>query len=265
MPSCAAGWSGASLKSASRALRTLTQWHSCKTGRNEMIEVLRDWRAIGEAYVNLAREGLPRHDTPEKAWDLYNLYRLLRTVPRESRIIDLGCGGLAALRLADAMGFRNLYGVDLAIPFRDRLAQAARMWKRKTARSPFILKRMDITKLSFEDEAFDVAVSISTIEHGVDIRSFFREVSRVLSRDGRLFITTDYWAERTDIDASLRIYGRPWRIFDRADVEEMVQIAAEKGLVPLDPRQACFECEDRCVVWNGTSYTFIRLAFRKTG
>src|SRR5437899_6640786 len=94
-----------------------------------MIKVLSDWKDVGEAHIHLARAGLPRHVTPEKTWDLYQYYQLLQTAPRDSRIVDLGCGGLHTLRLADAMGFRRLCGVDLRGAFRARLCHAVRSWR----------------------------------------------------------------------------------------------------------------------------------------
>jgi SAM-dependent methyltransferase len=228
-----------------------------------MIKVLRDWRAIGEAHINLARQGLPQHNSCEKAWDLYGLYQLLRTIDRDSRLIDLGCGGLFTLRLADAMGFHRLSGVDLVIPLRARLVQAKRMWRRKTVRVPFSLRRMSITSLRFADQSFDLAAAISTIEHGVDLPRFFSEVGRILRFGGLLFMTTDYWEERIQVEPSFRAYGRSWMIFDRRDIEAMLSLARMNGLVPLDPTHSDLSCGERCVAWSGHEYTFISMVFRK--
>jgi SAM-dependent methyltransferase len=228
-----------------------------------MIKVLRDWRAIGEAHISLARQGLPQHDSCEKAWDLYGLYQVLRTVGQDSRVIDLGCGGLFALRLADAMGFDSLSGVDLAIPLQARLVQAKRMWRQKTVRVPFSLRRMSITRLRFVDQSFDLAVAISTIEHGVDLPRFFSEVGRILRSGGLLFITTDYWEERIQVDPLFRAYGRSWTIFDRHDIEAMLSLAQISGLVPLDPTHSDLRCGEKCVAWGGHEYTFICMVFRK--
>ncbi|HEV8716579.1 MAG TPA: class I SAM-dependent methyltransferase [Candidatus Binatia bacterium] len=228
-----------------------------------MIKVLRDWREIGQACLYFAQEGLPRHTSCEKTWDLYNLCVLLRSLPRHSRLIDLGCGGLCCLRLAWAMGFSDLYGVDLKITWRERLSQLSRMWRGKTLRPPFALRRMDISRLKFSDATFDIAVSISTIEHGVDLPRFFGEASRVLKRDGLLFVTTDYWDERIPVDNSFRAFGKPWSIFDREDVIGMLRIAADAGLSLIDPARVRLECGERCVGWGGKQYTFINLVFRK--
>src|SRR2546426_9378431 len=111
-----------------------------------MVKVLRDWREIGEANLAMSRARLPRHVSCEKTWDLYRLYELVRTAPRDSRIVDLGCAGLFALKMLRAMGFSRLVGIDLSISGRDRASQLWRMWKGRTLTPPFRLRRAGITR-----------------------------------------------------------------------------------------------------------------------
>jgi SAM-dependent methyltransferase len=218
---------------------------------------------IGEANLAMSRARLPRHATCEKTWDLYQLYELLRIVPPESHIIDLGCAGLFGLRLLRSMGFSHLVGIDLSISWRDRVSQAWSMWKQRTLTPPFRLRRADVTCTGCRDGEFDIAVSISTIEHGVDLVSFFREAARILRLGGLLFVTTDYWSEGVAADSELRPYGLPWRVFDRKQIADVITVANQYGLQLLEAEARETECGDRCVAWGGREYTFICLAFRK--
>ena len=230
-----------------------------------MIAVLREWNQIGEAHLGLARLGLPRHSTAEKAWDIYALCRLVESLSRDSYLLDLGCGHLEALKLLHAMGFKNLYGIDLSITWRQRLSQLSRIIRSSDFRLPFHLSRMDITRMRFPDEMFDLALSISTIEHGVDVRAFFAESSRILKTGGVLFLTTDYWEERVETGPDSRPFGLPWTIFDRNDVMRMVSTAEDAGFSLLDRNSVDLACGRRCVAWSGREYTFVCAAFMKGG
>ena len=228
-----------------------------------MIKVLRDWTEIGEANLAVTRARLPRHAMVEKTWDLHQLYDVARTMG-ESRIVDLGCAGLYALKLLRAMGFSHLVGVDLSIPWRDRLSQTRWMWRHRTLIPPMRLQRADVTRTSFANGAFDMAVSISVIEHGVDWAAFLSECNRILRSAGVLFITTDYWKDGVDAAADVQPYGLPWRIFDRDAILDMIALAETYGFRPFQPAMADLECDRRCVAWSGREYTFICLVFRRT-
>jgi SAM-dependent methyltransferase len=228
-----------------------------------MVKVLRDWREIGEANLAMSRARLSRHVSCEKTWDLYRLYELVRTAPRESRVVDLGCAGLCALKMLRTMGFSRLAGIDLSISWRDRVSQVWSMWKRRTLTPPFRLRRADITRTGFANGAFDIAVSISTVEHGVDLALFVREAARILRPGGILFVTTDYWSEGVSVEGDFRPYGLPWHVFDQKQISDMIALADQYGLKLLEPRAREMECGDRCVAWSGCEYTFICLAFRK--
>jgi len=230
-----------------------------------MVKVLRDWREIGEANLAMSRARLPGHVACEKTWDLYRLYELVRTAPRESRVVDLGCAGLFALKMLHAVGFSRLVGIDLSISWHDRASQLWRMWKGRTLRPPFRLRRADITRTGYPDGAFDIAVSISTVEHGVDLALFVREAARILRPGGLLFVTTDYWSEGVNADSDFRPYGLPWHVFDQKQIADMIALADQYGLKLLEPRAREMECGDRCVAWGGCEYTFICLVFRKLG
>jgi SAM-dependent methyltransferase len=222
-----------------------------------MIRVLHSWNEIGEATKLLARQGLPHHSDTAKNWDLALLYELVQSRPKEARLVDLGCGGLAALKLLHAAGLSELHGVDLAIPLAARVSQMTPF-----SVYPFSLHRGDITGTKFEPASFDVASCISVIEHGVDTARFVAEASRILKPGGHLFVTTDYWEDEIDVRPGTRPFGLPWTPFSKAGITRLIQQAGAAGLSLL-VEEPVPPCGDRCISWNGCEYTFICVVLKR--
>ena len=227
-----------------------------------MIKVLQNWQEIGDSILNLQREGLPTHGTVQKNWDHFLLYSTLISTDRQSMIVDLGFGEGWTLTFLHALGFNNIHGVDFRIDRRLRVKQLLTMWRQKTLRPPYHLQRANITKTPFQPETYDIAISISTIEHGVDIDRFLAEASRILKPNGLLFITTDYWDDKIRTDRSARAFGLSWQVFSRDQIETMVRVASNLGLV-LFHKTASPQCSGRPVLWHNSSYTFIAMLFTK--
>jgi len=116
--------------------------------------------------------------------DYLNPERAARRIPAE--ILDLGCGygGLSAA-LAERGGLR-VTGVDLnlrGLTVAHRHIQA----KQEPDNPPhFVLA--DAEKLPFTAEKFDLIYTIATMEHFDRPRHVLQECSRVLRKDGRLYI-----------------------------------------------------------------------------
>ncbi len=221
-----------------------------------MIRVLQSWREIGDSILGLQRAGLPTHATAQKNWDHFLLRELLSSTSREALVVDLGCGEGHALSLLHALGFKTLQGLDLQINWRARARQLSTIRREKTWRLPYRLYSRDITRTNFPPESCDVALSISTIEHGVNIESFLREARL-------LFITTDYWENKIPTNGT-HVYGLPWQIFCRDQVAALITSAGELGL-KLAQETTIPGCSDQPVSWQNSNYTFVALAFRKNG
>lgn len=215
-----------------------------------MIKVLKNWQEIGDATVSLQRKGLPIHTDVRKNWDQLFVYDVIASLDTNSHIIDLGCSPYCTLNFMAALGFKNLYGIDLDI--KDNAIKEA----------PYHLYRGDITNTSFQSNFFDLALSISVVEHGVDLEMFFKEASRILKDNSLLFLTTDYWEETRSIDASIKPLGLPWKVFDKNDIQELIATANDYGLI-LEGDINIPSCLDKPIIWQGVEYTFIGLLFRK--
>lgn len=222
-----------------------------------MISVLSDWHEVGRATRALRRRRLPEHGLPEKNWDLAQLMAAVDPLPRDARIIDLGCGGLWGLRFLHAMGFSDLHGIDLTIGWRDRARQAARLVRDR--RLPFRLRRGDLHATPWPAGCADAVVALSVIEHGVDPARFFAEARRLLKPGGILFVSTDYWPE--PLDDGPRLFGLDWRVFDRDGATALVAAARAAGLEPAGS-DALPLVREPVVHWEGKDYTFVAKVFR---
>lgn len=213
-----------------------------------MIKVLQNWQEIHAATLEIQRQGLPLHLDIHKNWDHLLLYNLIGTMNSQSSIIDLGCGECCTLNLLAALGFKNLHGIDLKLELNPDAAYA--------------LYQGNLTKTPFVGGSCDVAISISVIEHGVELPAFFAEVSRLLKSDGLLFLTTDYWSEYLEIDSSIKPFGLEWKVFCQADIEQLIALAKENNLV-LERDGGIPACSDKPTAWHNYNYTFMALLFRK--
>ena len=158
-----------------------------------MINILQNRQEIDASTLKIQSLGLPPHLDIHKNWDHLLLYNAIASIDKQSHIIDLGCGECCTLNFLAALGFKNIYGIDLQIGY--------------DANTAYTLHQENLTQTPLVNGECDVAISIPVIEHGVEIAAFFAEVSRLLKTDGLLFLTTDYWAEYIEIDSSIQPFG----------------------------------------------------------
>jgi SAM-dependent methyltransferase len=215
-----------------------------------VIKVLQHCQEVEAATQQLQKSGLPTHITTEKNWDQWWLYQLLHDQDRQSSLVDLGCGDCCTLDFLAAMEFENLHGIDLLI-------------KQSLQDRPYQLHEGDLTATPFANEQFDVAVSVSVIEHGVNLDQFFREAHRLLKPSGLLFVTTDYWEDKIAVESYIQPFGLSWTVFSQAEIEQAIACASSHGLV-LDRQVEIPACAESTVSWYDKHYTFIALVFRKS-
>lgn len=216
-----------------------------------MIQVLQNWLEIGEATLSLQHRRLPTHLTVQKNWDQFLLEQQLLDTSEQAAILDLGCGDCCTLKFLAAAGFTNLSGIDLQLP-------------PQSATLPYQLYQGNLMQTSFPENSFDRAVSISVIEHGVDLKAFFQEAYRILKPNGQLFVTTDYWEDKVEVDASIQPFGLTWQIYSKAQIQATIGLAEANGF-ELKANREIPSCADKTVTWYEKDYTFIALNFCKAG
>jgi SAM-dependent methyltransferase len=191
------------------------------------------------------------------------LLQAIQSVPKEAPILDLGCGNGFTLKLLAADGFTNLDGIDSHIPMRLKVSRWRWKWRNRTWREPYRLHRGDFTEMHFPARAYDLAFSISVIEHGVRLAPFLEECHRVLKPGGLLFVTADYWDPKVPTNSANHAFGRAWNIFSKEEVERFLFVAEKVGFHLVEsggvPRRS-----EPMVHWQNKDYTIISLLLRKT-
>lgn len=131
-------------------------------------------------------------------WALFNvLVKRLQPEPGQA-ILDLGCSRGFYVRAMEAYT-DGVVGVDVS---EASLREAV---------SPRV-QYGDITSLEFEDNSFDKAYSLHTVEHIPDLRKFFVEMARVLKPGGMAIIVYPWEPFRgfQALVAAVRQYKNPF-------------------------------------------------------
>jgi len=239
--------------------------------------VLKKLSQVEDAAKELAKENLPIHPDFVKCWDTWKMINFIkRKGSSESNILDIGCNGSPILPFLKKIGFSNLYGCDIDLKIRKR--RLLRRLKNKISNKDpdrlinemlknknnfYNLSIQDLQNTKYADKKFDFITSLSVIEHGVNVKNYFKEMSRILKPNGFLLTSTDYWPEKIETSSDVYQTGGNDVIFDKKEINEMIRNAEEEGLQLIEPIN--FEFEDKMVHWKrtNTTYTFIFFCLQK--
>lgn len=145
------------------------------------------------------------------------LLDLLARLPRQSAILDLGCGGGQAARVLHAKGLR-VVGMDLTTAFL-RAAQST---------APSVpLVRADMRDLPFEDESFDAVWAAACLMHvpKPEAASVIKNLHEIVRPGGLLAATVTYGTQ-----SRIRTDGwMPGRYFARWQKAELARVVERSG------------------------------------
>jgi SAM-dependent methyltransferase len=251
----------------------LTDASATATGEHASLlefAVLRDQSQILDATANLQRRGLlgpaPEEDLRQrlrrrlrrdpdpalvaKTWDVERAVDAFagRLDPSDP-ILDMGCFACDVLPALKRLGYGNLAGIDfnpavLEMPYADVIDY----------------KVGDLLSTPWPDGHFAGITAISVIEHGVPDEELCSEISRLLRPGGVFLFTTDYWPQK--IATTERMFNLDWRIFDQAEIEALLAVAARHDLHPIsDPRSVIRDTSSPPIHFAGKDYTFLYGAF----
>jgi len=229
-----------------------------------MINILQSWNNVGDSVNGLLKARMPIHGMPQKNWDLWQIYQLLKDKEKSVNILDFGCRGSYVLKLCRSLGLHYTIGIDLYrfenihelfVYCRDRLTQF--IYKFLDGKPPYHIIRGDGLHPSFPNSFFNIIISLSVIEHGVILHRFFKECSRLLCNGGLLYVSTDYSYKKIDS-------GRNnWTIFSKEEILQIINLATTHGFkLKTD---GCIEKNDN-ILTNSTGskkYTFLSIIFEK--
>jgi ubiquinone/menaquinone biosynthesis C-methylase UbiE len=109
------------------------------------------------------------------------LKKVMKYLPKDSRILDLGCGaGEPVAKILANSGYK-VTGIDFA-------AGMVKLAKKQVPKAKFI--KMDMTKLKFKDNSFDAAVSFYAIIHVPREKhaKIYKQLHKILKSGGILFV-----------------------------------------------------------------------------
>jgi SAM-dependent methyltransferase len=128
--------------------------------------------------------------------------------------------------------------------------------ERRLGRS-YKLVKGNIERTHFAPDTFGLGISLSVIEHCVNLRRFFQETSRILKNGATLYVSTDYWDPKIATEG-LFMYGIPWRIFCKSEILDAIDIAEEYGF-KLRRDAAVPDVDKPVIYYFDKGYTFISL------
>jgi hypothetical protein len=94
---------------------------------------------------------------------------------------------------------------------------------------------------------------------GVNIKKYFREMSRIIKSNGYLLTSTDYWPDKLVNNKNVLSKETLDNIFSRNEIEKFVEIADKNGLKLIEPID--FEYKGKVVRWNSIDLDFIFIFF----
>jgi len=239
--------------------------------------VLKKFNQVEDAAKELAKQNLPTHPDFVKCWDTWKMVDFIKkNGTKEMNVLDVGCNGSPILPFLKKLGFTNLYGCDIDLKIRKR--KLLRRLKNKVSNKDpdklinemivnknnfYNLSIQDLQNTGYIDKKFDFITSLSVIEHGVNIKNYFKEMNRILKTEGYLLTSTDFWPEKIETISDIYNTGNNDIIFDKAEIKEIIRDAEEEGFQLIEPIN--FEFQDKVVYWKKTNkrYTFIFFCLQK--
>ena len=160
---------------------------------------------------------LRTHEVEDDHWWYRGRRRVIRealralALPPGIEILDAGCG--SGRNMVELAAFGTVTGLELA----EASVEAAR------ARGVGEVIAGSVDEMPFDDDSFDLAVSLDVIEHLADEHLSLRELRRVVRHGGRLLVTVPaYQWLWSDHD----VVNHHYRRYTRASLE---QAAADSG------------------------------------
>lgn len=141
-------------------------------------------KATNSNFKCMSREKLRKlYGTKLQKEVLYYIDILLKEVGTDAMILDLGCGNGGNKKYLESLGFNNIISVDYDIQLKQdgiTFSSAAEYL-------------VDVHRLPFFEETFDLILTTATIEHFHNPFIAFEQMSKVLKPQGMLIASVSFW------------------------------------------------------------------------
>jgi SAM-dependent methyltransferase len=133
-----------------------------------------------------------------------------------SRVLDVGTGTGANLRMLRDLGFTDVTGLDASD---EAIGHCA-------SKGLGTVRKGDICQLPFEDACFDAVLATDVLEHVDDDSAAAREIARVLAPGGRALITVPAFQSLWGLQDRQAFHKRRYRM------KQLLLVLREAGLSP---------------------------------
>ena len=111
-------------------------------------------------------------------------YFLMSNIPKDAKILDIGCNYGSLIYNLYKLGYKNIKGVDVN---KESIKKGKTEYKEISKNISYY----NGNKIPVKDESFDVVLMFDVIEHISSIQKFLKnEVYRVLKKEGRFIFQT---------------------------------------------------------------------------
>lgn len=143
-----------------------------------------------------------------------NRYSIAKPFCKNAYVLDAACGEGYGSYLLKSWGAKKVEGIDIDAASVER---AKNLFKDENLH--YIQNKVE--KLPFEDNVFDLIVSLETIEHIDNVESFLKEMKRVLRPGGTIILSCpndNYYFEKDNIENPF--HKRAYTFFEFKELAE---------------------------------------------
>lgn len=152
-------------------------------------------------------------------WDLTTWGLKHVSIKSDSVVLDVGCGGgKTTNRLAKRANQGKVYGLDQSA---DMVDYSRQINKKLIAQNRVEIVHSSVEKTGFKDEFFDLVTAIETYYFWPTLANAFREIKRILKKEGYLLIISEmikdgtYEVENAEIIAKTQVHLVPLQELQR--------------------------------------------------
>jgi len=222
--------------------------------KEQGLDTSQGWkRTLFTSLFLLRYRSMPPPVALNKSWDVWTMMENIRRIhpDRATRIFDMGSFNSEIPLALWSSGYRRIRAAD----FDPRGCSINWYGNRIKFRAE------NFYEPSIADGSLDVITALSAIEHGYDQQLLLGTARRLLRKGGTLWLTTDYHEEKIPIDPAFKLFGLPYQVFSRNEIESLLAESEQFGFDPTG--NLAWTQSEYPIEWLGHRITFILLSIRK--